>query len=132
MKLGKTIVLPDGEDPRVWKAARILTDEKIAHALLLGNETAIRSKAGAEGVHLEGVRIIDPSKSDRLGDFGRTYFNLRKSKGMQFEEAGKVMLQPLFFGAMMVKEGMADGSVAGSLSTTGDVLRDFGVIDVHD
>ncbi len=122
-KLGKTIVLPDGEDPRVWKAAIILADEKIARPLLLGDETSIRRKATAEGVNLEGVKIIDPSKSDRLGDFGRAYFNLRKSKGMQFEEAGKVMLQPLFFGAMMVKEGIADGSVAGSISTTGDVLR---------
>jgi phosphate acetyltransferase len=66
---------------------------------------------------------VDPSTSDKLSDFSHIYFNLRKAKGVQFEEAQKTMKRPLFFGAMMVKEGMADGSVAGSLSTTGDVLR---------
>jgi phosphate acetyltransferase len=67
--------------------------------------------------------VIDPGKSDQLSDFSHVFFNLRKAKGLTFEEAQKQMTRPLFFGAMMVREGMADGSVAGSLSTTGDVLR---------
>ena len=62
-------------------------------------------------------------KSERLSDFSHIYFNLRKEKGIQFTEAQEAMKKPLFFGAMMVREGVADGSVAGSLSTTGDVLR---------
>jgi len=66
---------------------------------------------------------VDPQTSDRLSEFTHVFFNLRKSKGITLEEARTAMLQPLFFGAMMVREGLADGSVAGSLSTTGDVLR---------
>jgi phosphate acetyltransferase len=123
MRLGKSVVLPDATDERALKAARILVDQKIAKPILVGGEAQIRTTAQAAGVDLAGIRIVDPAASDRASDFGRTYFNIRKSKGIQFEEAGKIMLQPLFFGAMMVREGVADGSVAGSLSTTGDVLR---------
>lgn len=122
-QLKKTIVLPDATDPRTIKASRILVDEAIATPILIGNEGEIRAKAEQENISLQGVRIIDPVKSDMLSDFSHIYFNLRKSKGMQFTEAQEVMKKPLFFGAMMVREGMADGSVAGSLSTTGDVLR---------
>lgn len=122
-QLKKTIVLPDALDPRAIKAARILVDEGIATPILIGTEEEIRSKAESENVTLNNVRIVDPLKSDKLSDFSHIYFNLRKSKGMQFTEAQEIMKKPLFFGAMMVKEGMADGSVAGSISTTGDVLR---------
>lgn len=122
-QLKKTIVLPDAVDPRAIKAARIIVDEGIATPVLIGAEEEIRSKAESEGVSLQGVRVVDPLKSDKLSDFTHLYFNLRKSKGIQFTDAQEIMKKPLFFGAMMVKEGMADGSVAGSISTTGDVLR---------
>ena len=122
-KLHKTIVLPDALDVRAIRAARILSDEEIASPLLIGAEDEIRGKAGGESVSLQGIRIADPQKSDKLSDFAHIYFNLRKSKGIAFTEAQEMMKKPLFFGAMMVREGMADGSVAGSLSTTGDVLR---------
>jgi phosphate acetyltransferase len=122
-QLKKTIVLPDSNDPRTLKAARIIADEQIAVPILIGNEEEIRTLAEKENVSLHNVRVVDPSKSDKLSDFSHLYFNLRKSKGIQFTEAQEVMKKPLFFGAMMVKEGMADGSVAGSFSTTGDVLR---------
>ena len=121
--LKRTVVLPDTLDERTIKAARAITDEKIAGPILLGDEGKIREKAEALGTSLSGVRIVDPLKSDKLSDFSHIFFNVRKSKGIQFEEARKAMMQPLFFGAMMVREGMADGSVAGSLSTTADVLR---------
>ena len=122
-QLKKHIVLPDATDERAIRAARICTDELIATISLVGNEADIRKKAGEIGVNLERIRVVDPGRSDKQSDFSRLYFNLRKSKGIQFEEAQKTMVRPLFFGAMMVREGMADGSVAGSLSTTGDVLR---------
>ncbi|MEW5800099.1 MAG: phosphate acetyltransferase [Bacteroidota bacterium] len=122
-QLKKTIVLPDAIDPRAIKAARIIVDEGIATPILIGAEEEIRSKADSEGVSLQGVRVVDPIKSDKVSDFTHLYFNLRKSKGIQFTDAQEIMKKPLFFGAMMVKEGMADGSVAGSISTTGDVLR---------
>ena len=122
-QLRKTIVLPDAHDPRAIKAARIMADKELGSPILVGDESQIRAKADSESVSLQGVRIVDPSKSDKLSDFSHMYFNLRKAKGIQFTEAQEVMKKPLFFGAMMVREGMADGSVAGSLSTTGDVLR---------
>jgi phosphate acetyltransferase len=122
-QLRKTIVLPDALDPRAIKAARIIADRELASPILVGEEGQIRTKAEAENVSLQGVRVVDPAKSDKLSDFSHIYFNLRKAKGIQFTEAQEVMKKPLFFGAMMVRDGMADGSVAGSLSTTGDVLR---------
>ena len=122
-QLRKTIVLPDALDPRAIKAARILVDKELVSPILVGDENQIRAKAESESVPLQGVRIVDPLKSDRLSDFSHIYFNLRKAKGIQFTEAQDVIKKPLFFGAMMVREGLADGSVAGSLSTTGDVLR---------
>lgn len=122
-ELRKTIVLPDAQDPRAIKAARIMADRGIAVPILIGDESQIRTKAEAEGVQLQGVRVVDPLKSDKMSDFSHIYFNLRKAKGVQFTEAQEMMKRPLFFGAMMVREGMADGSVAGSISTTGDVLR---------
>jgi phosphate acetyltransferase len=121
--LRKTIVLPDALDPRAIKAARVIVDKELASPILVGEESQIRAKAETESVSLQGVRIVDPLKSDKLSDFSHIYFNLRKAKGIQFTEAQEVMKKPLFFGAMMVREGMADGSVAGSISTTGDVLR---------
>lgn len=119
----KTVVLPDSLDERTIKASRILADEGIANAILIGDENQIRAKADTLGFSLQGVRVVDPKKSDKLSDFSHIFYNLRKEKGISFEDAQNTMTNPLFFGAMMVREGMANGSVAGSVSTTGDVLR---------
>jgi phosphate acetyltransferase len=121
--LKKTIVLPDATDERAIQAARILVDRAIVSPVLVGDTQAIEAQAAKVGTSLSGVRIADPQRSEKLSDFAHVFFNLRKSKGLQFTEAQKQMTHPLFFGAMMVREGLADGSVAGSLSTTGDVLR---------
>jgi phosphate acetyltransferase len=122
-QLNKTIVLPDAIDPRAMKAARILADEKIATPVLIGNTAAITAKASEEKIDLTGLKIIDPEQSDLLKSFSDKFFELRKAKGITADEATATMKKPLFFGAMMVREGLADGSVAGSLSTTGDVMR---------
>jgi phosphate acetyltransferase len=122
-KFKKTIVYPDAIDERVMNASRILLDNGIANPILIGSEEQIRSKASAQNISLNNIRIIDPVKSEKLSDFSHLFFNLRKHKGISITEAQETMKQPLFFGAMMVREGMANGSVAGSFSTTGDVLR---------
>ena len=122
-QLKRHIVLPDAMDDRAIQAARIIVDEQIANISLIGVEDSIRAKANQLGVSLEKIRIVDPEKSEHLSNFSHIFFNLRKAKGVQFEQAQMTMKNPLFFGAMMVREGIADGSVAGSLSTTGDVLR---------
>ena len=121
--LRKAIVLPDAKDDRAIQAARILADKGIVSPILIGDQHAIEEHAKQLNISLGGIRLVDPVRSEKLSDFSHIYFNLRKEKGISFEEAQKTMANPLFFGAMMVREGMADGSVAGSLSTTGDVLR---------
>ena len=70
-----------------------------------------------------GIRILDPVQSDKLDAYAEIFYDLRKAKGLKQDEARKQLTHPLYYGAMMVREGLADGSVAGSLSTTGDVLR---------
>ncbi len=119
----KHIVYPDAMDERMLQAARIVTDEGLASITLIGKETDIRDKAQGFGVQLQGVRVVDPEQSAKTSDFANIFFNLRKHKGVTIEQAHETMRHPLYFGSMMVREGMADGSVAGSLSTTGDVMR---------
>ncbi len=121
--LHKHIVLPDATDERAIRAARICVDEKLATVSLIGDEKVVRAKAAEIAVALDGVNVVDPGTSSHLDSFIAEYYELRKAKKMTMEEAGPIMRNPLFFGAMMVRRGMADGSVAGSLSTTGDVLR---------
>ncbi|MGB9663649.1 MAG: phosphate acetyltransferase [Ignavibacteria bacterium] len=119
----KTIVLPEAHDERVIRAAEKLQKESICSVILLGDENKIREDAKKLNVDLTGVRIINPLKSDKLTDFTNIYFNLRKNKGVDFEKAKETIKNNLFFGAMMVREGMADGFVGGSASPTADVLR---------
>jgi len=119
----KTIVLPESHDERVLKAAEILTKKGIVKVITLGNEEKIREDAARLSVDLQGVRIIDPERSESASDFANIFFNLRKHKGVTIEDARKIIKRDLFFGAMMVREGMADGSVAGSTASTGDVLK---------
>jgi phosphate acetyltransferase len=122
-QLKRHVVLPDATDERAIKAARICVDEALASISLIGNEQEIRTKAAQIGVKLDGVQVVDTEKSPLLKKYSTIYYELRKSKGMTPEQAEATMKKSLFFGAMMVREGVADGSVAGSLSTTGDVLR---------
>jgi len=122
-KVNKTILLPESHDERVLKASDILLNEKIASVITLGNENKISEEAKKLGLNLTGLRVIDPEKSDKLSDFTNIYFNLRRKKGITIEEARETMKRDLFFGAMMLRESMADGSVAGSFASTGDVLK---------
>ena len=121
--LKKTIVFPDATDERAIQAARILQDKGIVTPVLIGDRAAIEAQARKCGTSLAGIQAIDPATSERREAFAEIFYTLRKNKGLQPAEAKNIMVQPLFFGAMMVREGIADGSVAGSLSTTGDVLR---------
>jgi phosphate acetyltransferase len=122
-KLRKTIVLPESHDERVLKAAEKLTKDKTVSVITLGDEDRILKDAKKLDVDLTGIRIIDQTKSDKLSDFTNIFYNLRKHKGLTVEQARNLVQQDLFFAAMMVKENMADGSVAGSASATADVMR---------
>jgi len=119
----RRVVFPEGTEPRAVKAAKAIVEQKIAGVTLLGNKDEIARLAKAEGLNLELVRVIDPKNSELLPSFAAEFYELRKAKGISEQEAEETMKNYLFFGAMMVRRDMADGSVAGSINTTGDVLR---------
>lgn len=119
----KTIVLPESHDERVLRAAEILTKEKIASVITLGSEQKIRDDAQKFGVDLQGVRIIDQDKSEKLSDFANIFYNLRKHKGVTIDQARETIRRDIFFAGMMVREGLAHASVGGSIATTADITR---------
>jgi phosphate acetyltransferase len=121
--LRKTVVFPDATDERAIQAARILQEKSIVTPVLLGDASAIEKSAKASGTPLLKITVIDPRHAENRKEFAEIFYGLRKSKGLSREEAARMMEHPLYYGAMMVREGLASGSVAGSLSTTGDVLR---------
>lgn len=117
------IVLPEGNDPRMLKAAGILVQKSICQVTLLATESDINKKAEAEGVSLHNVNIVSPIQSDKLEQYAIKYHERRKHKGISKDQAKEAIQNPLYFGAMMVDQGDAHGSVAGAVHTTGDVLR---------
>lgn len=117
----KTIVLPESLERRTLEAAQIILQEELANIILVGNEAAILEKA--EGLNISGANIVDPEHYDRMNDFVDTLVELRKSKGLTREQAEKLLKDPLYFGVMMVKKGIADGMVAGAVNSTANVLR---------
>jgi len=121
--LDKHIVLPEGEDERMLYAAERLVKEKICRVTLLDPKGNVREQAEHLGIDLNNIAVIDPSQSDQLADYAETFYELRKHKGLTQEQARETMIKHLFYGAMMVRKGLADASLAGALNTTGDVLR---------
>jgi phosphate acetyltransferase len=119
----RTVVLPEGTEERMIRAAEIIRKEDIANIIMLGSPEIIQGKARELGVDLGDVRILDPQASPDFDAYAEVYYELRKKKGMTPEQARETMKNPLFFGAMLVRKHVADGSVAGSVNTTGDVLR---------
>lgn len=119
----KTIVLPESHDERVLKAAEILTKEKICKVITLGNPAKVNEDAKKPGVDLAGVEIIDHTTHPKFDEFANIYYELRKKKGMTPEQAKETLKRDLFFAAMMLREGLVDGSVAGSFASTADVMK---------
>jgi phosphate acetyltransferase len=119
----KTIVLPEGTEERTLKAVETLVKEKIANPILIGDEGAVKAKAQQVGADISGVEIVNPAKAPYYDEFVEKFYEMRKAKGVTLEKAQQLMLDPLYFGSMMVKAGKADGEVAGAINTTGDVLR---------
>ena len=118
--LGKKIVLPEGEEDRNIKAARIITDKKLAKVTLIGNISNIQKTV--PNVDLTGISIFDPNKDDTT-QYAELLFETRKAKGLTKEEAEKLVKEPLYLGVLMVKNGDCDGMVSGAIHSTGDVLR---------
>jgi phosphate acetyltransferase len=133
----KRLVLPEGTDARTVKAARILMDEGLAASVtLIGKQSEIDTIAAGEGVDLTGVGVLHPELSPHWDSYARAYYDVvhakeeaKKAKGgvvlepITVEKAKADIADPLRWGAMMVRLGAADASVAGAENTTGDVLR---------
>ena len=122
--LNKKIVLPEGEDPRTIQAAVALLERGIARPVLLGAEARIRACAQGEGVALpHTLPLIHPGTSERRTELAQQLFHLRKERGLTYEEARRLVEDPLVFGALMVRLGEAAGCVAGATRSTSDVVR---------
>ena len=119
----KTIILPEATDIRILEAAKIVKDEGYAKVILVGEEEKVREIAKENGIDIGDTQIIDPAKSEKINDYANTLYELRKAKGMTEEQAQKLVLDPVYYGMIMVKLGEADGLVSGAAHSTSDTLR---------
>ena len=119
----KRVVLPEGTEERMIQATKKILTEGLAEVTLLGDEKKINELSKSYQLDLNKVRVIDPSTSSQIDEYAEEYQELRKKKGVTQQKARKIVINPLFCGAMMVRKGEVDGFVAGSVNTTGDVLR---------
>lgn len=120
----KRIVLPEGTEPRTVKAAAKITAQGIARVTLLGNPEDVRRVAAETGADLAGISVIDPASDEKSAAYAELLFELRKAKGMTEDQARELVTgNPLYYGAVMLKAGDADGMVAGAINSTGNVLR---------
>lgn len=117
------IVLCEADDPRVLQAASLVTQEGIAKVTLVGNRVRIEQLAIDGAISLDNIELVDPIDSPLRISFADELFELRSAKGMTLDVARQEVLKPLCFANLMVRQGLADGSVAGSVHTTGDVVR---------
>lgn len=118
------IVLPESLEERTLTAADKSLADDIADIILIGNPDEIKALAARLGLtHIDKATIIDPATSEKTEQYAQLLYELRKSKGMTIEEARKKVLNPLYFGCLIIKNGDADGQISGALSTTGDTLR---------
>lgn len=115
----QTIVLAEGDDPRTLQAAERILADGVADLIILGDVDAMT----ASSRNLAGARLMDPATSELRERFAEELFELRRAKGMTAEKAYETVADPLYFGVMLVKDGLADGMVAGACHSTGDVLR---------
>ena len=118
------IVLPEGTEPRTLTAAARIIAEGIADIILIGKPEEIKAKAEElKLTNIENATIVDPTDEKVIDRYAPLFFELRKSKGISMEQARKTTADPLYLGCLMIKNGDADGQVAGALNTTGNVLR---------
>jgi phosphate acetyltransferase len=117
------IVLPEGEEERILRAAEILLRREVADITLLGNEQVIRDRTSGLGLRLNDVNIVEPATSEALEDYTGTYYELRKHKGITEDNARDVMSDASYFGTMMVYKRQADGMVSGSVHSTAATVR---------
>lgn len=119
----KTIILPEAEDIRILKATEKVLQEKYAEIILIGKKETILEKAKSNGISIEGAKIVEPEKSEDYDKYVNLLYDLRKNKGMTIEKAKELVLDPVYYGMLMVKDEKADGLVSGAIHSTAETLR---------
>ncbi len=127
-KQGMRVVLPEGLEERVMRAAVLLRDEEWAEPILLGKGSEIENKAQEFKLDIGDIQIHDPHADEEFEDYVDSYYELRKHKGITREEAKKKVQLPHYFGALMVRKGSADGMVSGLNSETKPFIPAFEII----
>ncbi len=122
-KYRQRIVLPEGEEERILRAAEILLRREVADIVLLGSKDIIERKIKQYDLDLTNVTIIEPESSELLDDYIQTYYELRKHKGITIEYAHDMMCDVNFFGTMMIHKGDADAMVSGAVHSTASTVR---------
>ncbi|QSB04067.1 phosphate acetyltransferase [Natronoglycomyces albus] len=122
-KLERHIVLPEGAEPRIIKAADMLLRRNVARLTLLGEESAIRQQASELGADIDQARILNPGDHEIRERFAAEYAKLRSHKGVTVDQAMDVVTDVSYFGTMMVHTGMVDGMVSGAVHTTAHTIR---------
>jgi len=117
------IVLPEGEDGRILRAAEILLRREVVDVTLLGDENKVRDRIRSLSLHLENATIIEPRKSPLFKEYVHTYYELRKNKGITADKSRDIMDDCNYYGTMMIYKGHADGMVSGASHTTADTIR---------
>ena len=118
------IVLPESFEERTITAADRALADGLADIILIGNREKVLAYAASLGLtHIGEATIIDPATSERTEEYAQLLFELRQKKGMTVEKAHELVLDPLYFGCLIIKSGDADGQISGALSTTGETLR---------
>lgn len=119
----KTIVLPEGEDERILKAAHIIAEKEAANLIILGDEAQIKEYFDKNNWNMNRISVIKPETSPKLQDYANLLFELRKAKGMTEEQALQTAKNYNYFGTLMVKAGDADGMLSGANHSTADTVR---------
>ena len=119
----KTIILPEATDIRILKATQIVKKEQYANVILIGDTEKVTKIAQENNIDISGIKIINPETSEDTENYANELYELRKNKGLTQEEAKKLVLNPVYYGMMMLKLNEADGLVSGAAHSTSDTLR---------
>jgi phosphate acetyltransferase len=115
--LGKRVILPEATDARILQAASLAHNQGIARPILIGKEDDLRKAAAASGVDLSGLEIVEPGRDPRLGEYAKTY---SRQSGTPLRTAKLIVRQPLFFAALALRAGHADGMLGGAAYTSAE------------
>ncbi|MCX7879643.1 MAG: phosphate acetyltransferase [Ignavibacteria bacterium] len=122
-KLNKRIAFPDSTDVRILKTARFLKDEGLGIPFLVGEADSIFKLSLTEGISIEDISVIEPTKSASFDSFAHRLFEKRQAKGMTLAQATDLMKNPIYFAGMLLENGDVDVVIGGNISATADIIR---------